>query len=110
MSVPLSDLASEKRDGRKSVVPWVVVVTVALWCVLVLYVVVCVSYLGVMYPLGRSAPASLFYGILLMNPMFPGRTKVDLPIMLVHAFVLYKCLQWLWRQRQHEALNRPAEN
>jgi hypothetical protein len=76
------------------------ILAASVWCVLVIYVIVCVSYLGVMYPLGRSAVASLIYGMLLMDPMFPGRTKLDLPIALIHAFAFFKCSQWLWRRRQ----------
>jgi uncharacterized membrane protein len=77
------------------------ILVASLWCALVVYVIVCVN-LGVIYPLGRSVVAGLVYGMLLMDPMFPDRTKLDLPIALTHAFVLFKCLQWLRRQRRQE--------
>jgi hypothetical protein len=52
-----------------------------------------------MYPLGHSAIATLIYGLFFMDPYFPHRDKLDLPIALIHAFGLYKSGQWLWRHR-----------
>ena len=90
-------LASE--DPSESAIPQALVLAACLWCVLAIYVVVSVIY-GVAYPLGRSLVASLVYSVLLKDPMFPDRTKLDLPIVLIHAFALFKCSQWLWRQRR----------
>jgi len=99
---------SEERS--ESAIPHALILAATFWCALVVYTIVCVSYLGVMYPLGRSALASLVYGMLLMDPMFPDRTKLDLPIVLIHAFALFKCSQWLWRrQRRRRARSRPDE-
>lgn len=98
------EATGKKREGRALVNAFMLVA--ALWCVAVVYVIVCVSYLGVTYPLGRSAVAGLVYGTLLMNPMYPNRTKLDLPILLIHAFLLFKCSQWLWRQRRLKSLSR----
>lgn len=98
MATPETEAVDKKRS--RSTILQVVVLAIAIWCVVVVYVIVCVSYLGVMYPLGRSMVASLIYGMLMMNSMYPNRTKLDLPIALIHAFALFKCSQWLWRQRR----------
>lgn len=98
MGRPGTEAVTKKRS--RSAIPQVLVLAISFWCVVVVYVIVCVSYLGVMYPLGRSMVASLVYSMLLKDPMFPDRTKLDLPISLFHAFVLFKCSQWLWRQRR----------
>jgi hypothetical protein len=87
-----------ERDSRRTIVG-ALIMAVCLWCAVVVYVIVCVSYLGVTYPLGRSIIASLIYSMLLKDPMLPDRTKLDLPIALIHAYVLFKCSQWLWRRR-----------
>jgi hypothetical protein len=72
----------------------------ALWCTVILYVLVAVSLLGVMYPLGCGIVATWIYGLLFIQPYFPHGGKLDLPIGLIHAFVLYKCCQWSWRHRR----------
>lgn len=69
----------------------------ALWCSIVLYVKGCVSVLGITYPLGRGAAATLTYSLMFADPYFPHRGKLDLPILLVHGYGLYKFVQWLWR-------------
>ncbi len=100
-----SEPATEERS--ESAITHALILAASFWCAMVVYVIVCVSYLGVLYPLGRSAVASLVYGMLLMDPMFPDRTKLDLPIALVHAFVFFKCSQWLWRRRRRQRVGRP---
>jgi predicted phage tail protein len=98
MAAPGTEAAAKKRS--QSAILQALVLAVSFWCVVVVYVIVCVSYFGVMYPLGRSMVASLVYSMLLKDPMFPDRTKLDLPIALIHAFALFKSSQWLWRQRR----------
>lgn len=71
---------------------------VSSWCLIVLYVVIAVRVLDIMYPLGRSVVATMIYSLLFMDPYFPSGGKLDLPVGLVHAFGLYKSMQYLWRQ------------
>jgi hypothetical protein len=94
---------SPTEERSESAIPQALMLAACLWCVLVIYVIVGVSYLDVTYPLGRSIAASLVYSVLLKDPMLPDRTKLDLPIALIHAFALFKCSQWLWRKRRHRS-------
>jgi hypothetical protein len=99
MNAGASEMAA-KEQRQPNVIGNALAVAAALWCAVVLYVLVSVSVLGVMYPLGRSAVATLFYGLLGMHPYFPHRGKLDLPIGLIHGFGLYKACQWMWRYRR----------
>lgn len=87
-------------NGNRSVsaISQVLMLSACLWCALVIYVIVSVTY-GVAYPLGRSLAAGFFYSMMLKDAVLPDRTKLDLPIALIHAFGLFKCSQRLWRGR-----------
>jgi hypothetical protein len=76
---------------------------VSVWCVGVLYVIGSVSVFGAKDPLGSGGLALLVYELLFGDPS-PNVGKLDLAVELVHAFVLYKCCQWLWR---HGRPDRP---
>jgi Trk-type K+ transport system membrane component len=103
MAIPGTEPAAKNKS--RNVIPLVLVLAISLWCIVVVYAIVCVSYLGVIYPLGRSMVANLIYSTLLKDPMFPDRTKLDLPIALIHTFAFFKCSQWLWRQRRFSEKN-----
>ena len=89
-------MSPSKRSGGATRV--VLVLAAFVWCALVVYVNVSLKYLRVMDPLGRSTVAELTYSILGVDPMFGYRHKLDLPVVLIHAFGLFKCSQWLWRR------------
>jgi hypothetical protein len=96
--------------GEPKPVGMLLAVLVSLWCASVLYMFVCVDLLGLKYPFGSSALATLFYGLFFLDPYSPHREKLDLPIALIHAFALYKSGQWLWRHGRpdHPDISRTA--
>lgn len=94
------------QGGRWATAKRVLAFAAGAWCVLALYVIAAVSLCGVNYPLGRGVLATWFYGLLLMYPYFPHRSKLDLPIALIHAFALYRISQWIWRRRRRSGLTK----
>jgi hypothetical protein len=94
----MSAIKREMEAGqRRNPIGMVLVLIVSVWCVGVLYVIASVSVFGAMYPLGRDILATWVYGLFFLDPYFPHRGKLDLPVALIHAFLLYKSCQWLWR-------------
>jgi fumarate reductase subunit D len=96
------------KKRSENPVPHALILAASFWCAVVVYVFVCVIFLNVRYPLGRSAVASPVYEMLDMNPAYPHLSKVTIPSALIHAFAFFKCSQWLWRRRQRRAGNRPG--
>jgi hypothetical protein len=90
--------------GKRNPIAVALVLIVAVWCVGVLYMIASVSVFGAKDPLGSGDLAILVYELVFLDPS-PHSGKLDLPVSLVHAFVLYKSCQWLWR---HRRLDRPG--
>jgi hypothetical protein len=91
------------RQGERNPIAAALVLIVLMWCVGVLYMIASVSVFGAKDPLGSGDLALLAYELIFLDPTSHSG-KLDLPIALVHAFVLYKSCQWLWRHRRPDAL------